>query len=255
MKKTLLFVSVLFAAVSVSAQSSFKASDFIVNDETKTINANISTSDNTITFYAKSDKTGKIDANTAYFNETPSTATQATSTSYTARLQTSGNGADDYRCFIVSAQSAGKLKIAARTGSNSATDRNIIVKQGSKTLKDQMLLESNAVTATDGKVYPYIVVDVTESGNIWIGSGNGNINIYAVEWIPAGVSSVSNPIADVVYFNGTEIVNENGLSLQVYNTVGSLVRTSNSNITMTDLQSGVYIVRAEGVKGALKISK
>lgn len=80
---------------------------------------------------------------------------------------------------------------------------------------------------------------------------------YRIYSITKGTdSSVSNPLADVVYFNGSEILNTEGLNIQMYNALGKLVRTSNAtSINVSDLQNGIYIVRAEGLKGALKISK
>jgi len=59
-----------------------------------------------------------------------------------------------------------------------------------------------------------------------------------------------------IHFNGVELVNTSGLNLQIYNTLGSLVRSSNAtSVSLSDLQNGIYVVRAEGLKGALKISK
>lgn len=98
-------------------------------------------------------------------------------------------------------------------------------------------------------------VTFTATGSTLTVKTNGTkARISKIEVIE-GSSSIQNPtIADAIYFNGAEIINQQGLTLQVYNTLGRLVRTSNSDINMSDLK-GIYIVRAEGLSGALKINR
>lgn len=68
-------------------------------------------------------------------------------------------------------------------------------------------------------------------------------------------SAIQNAIAEKISFNGNVISNVEGLNLSVYNVLGKLMVTSNGDIDMNAYQTGVYVVRAEGVKGALKIRK
>ena len=68
-------------------------------------------------------------------------------------------------------------------------------------------------------------------------------------------SAIQNAIAEKISFNGNVISNVEGLNLSVYNVLGKLMVTSNGDIDMSAYQTGVYVVRAEGVKGALKIRK
>jgi len=56
-----------------------------------------------------------------------------------------------------------------------------------------------------------------------------------------------------VSFNGTEIVNAKGLSLEVYSVLGKRVASSLTSIPTTNFQKGVYIVRVSGTNDSLKI--
>ncbi len=71
-------------------------------------------------------------------------------------------------------------------------------------------------------------------------------------WYPA---SVINPVLSDqgVSFNGTEILNNNGLALEVYNVLGKKVASSMTSIPTVNFQKGIYIVRASGVNSSLKI--
>ena len=56
-----------------------------------------------------------------------------------------------------------------------------------------------------------------------------------------------------VSFNGTEIVNAKGLSLEVYSVLGKRVASSLTSIPTANFQKGVYIVRVSGTNDSLKI--
>lgn len=86
-------------------------------------------------------------------------------------------------------------------------------------------------------------------------TGNGYRIISATVGSESGESAIHNAIAEKISFNGNVISNIEGLNLSVYNVLGKLVATSNSDIDMSAYQTGVYVVRAEGVKGAMKIRK
>jgi hypothetical protein len=56
-----------------------------------------------------------------------------------------------------------------------------------------------------------------------------------------------------VSFNGSEIVNNQGLNIEVYNVIGKKVATSKTSISTANFQKGVYVVRATGFNDSLKI--
>lgn len=58
-----------------------------------------------------------------------------------------------------------------------------------------------------------------------------------------------------IIYKNNELKNSEGLNICVYNSLGKIVACSNQNISMDNYRQGIYIVRAEGVKGAFKFSK
>ena len=73
-------------------------------------------------------------------------------------------------------------------------------------------------------------------------------------WYLNAVQGVKQVLSDKgVSFNGTEIVNKNGLSIEVYSVLGKRVATSITNIPTGNFQKGIYIVRVSGINDALKI--
>ena len=69
-------------------------------------------------------------------------------------------------------------------------------------------------------------------------------------------TAISSTMADAgISYNGREILNPQAKSLVVYNVLGKRVAQSNGNISLDGFQSGIYVVRAEGIQQALKIKK
>lgn len=131
----------------------------------------------------------KIDANSAYFG-TPSDYIE-----YETRLKSGGKS--DSKLFLTAAIPAdGTLKISARTGSNSATDRNVIVTQDGKELLNKILLESEAakvmIEEVEKSVYPVISVPV-KAGEATITFPVGSINFYAFEFVAGGADPEPTP--------------------------------------------------------------
>ena len=60
-------------------------------------------------------------------------------------------------------------------------------------------------------------------------------------------------VNNFISFNGKEILNTKGLSLEVYNVLGKKVAGSLTSISTANFQKGVYIVRASGMNDSLKI--
>ncbi len=81
-----------------------------------------------------------------------------------------------------------------------------------------------------------------------------NTKIYAVTisgtW--TGLSSTSIP---GVSFNGQTIQNNANIQLQVFDTLGRLVESSNKNITMNSYKKGVYIVKSANEKFKIIVTK
>ena len=121
-----------------------------------------------------------IDGNNAYFG------TADDNQKFTHRLKTGGKSSSTNQ-IIATIPSEGKLNIYVRTGSGSATDRNMIVTQGTTELFNKVIKENAAtdyVTVGENKVFPIISVSVTE-GDVVITYPVNGINFYAFEFISA----------------------------------------------------------------------
>ena len=69
-----------------------------------------------------------------------------------------------------------------------------------------------------------------------------------------GTTAVNQVLSDKgVSFNGTEIVNTQGLDIEVYSALGKRVAVSKTNISTANFQKGVYVVRASGSNDSMKI--
>lgn len=134
-----------------------------------------------------------IDANGCRFGTAESYVT------YSHRLKSGGTGSADNQ-MILSIPADGELRIAARTGSNGATDRNLVITQEEAELYNKVVQESDAVTVKemnaageeiDAKVYPYISVAV-KAGRVILSYPTGSLNFYAFAFKAGG----SEPPAD-----------------------------------------------------------
>ena len=110
----------------------------------------------------------------------------------------SGGKSSSSNMLTLTIPSAGTLKILARTGSNSATDRTVVVTQNETELYNQVVKEDDAVKVTgldesdpskETNVYPVISVPV-EAGEVAVTYPIGSINFYGFEFI-AGTSGVN----------------------------------------------------------------
>lgn len=122
-----------------------------------------------------------VDANTAYFGD------ENGYIMFTNRLKTGGkSGAKN--TLTLNPTSKGTVKLYARTGSSSATDRNVLVKHGEDTVANHIILESEAVehrvyvghkNATI-KVYPAVEFEVVAGENYEITYPIGSVNFYGI---------------------------------------------------------------------------
>lgn len=140
-----------------------------------------------------------VDLNNANFG----TADEAVK--YSSRLKTGGKSSAS-RFFTLSVPGDGTVKIAARTGKNSDTTRDIVLTQGGTELAKKILLESEAIEVGEGdnvkKVYPYVTASV-KKGDIDITFPTNSINIYAVEFVAAtsGIKTATAKVSDDATYN------------------------------------------------------
>lgn len=148
------------------------------------------------------DTSGKIsiDSNTAYFGTADSYV------SFNFRLKTGGKSSSN-NALSLTLPKDGTLKIYARTGSNSVTDRTVVLTQRetSTELFNQVVQESDAVaTEIDGeakKVYPVISASA-KAGVVDITYPVGSINFYGFELVGStGVSQILTPNVDGETYN------------------------------------------------------
>ena len=117
-----------------------------------------------------------IDANNCRFGDAEKYV------SYSYRLKSGGKSSSSTNFITFNIPADGKLRIAVRTGSNSATDRNLVLAQGTDTLFNQVILESSAIKVTEGEtevnVYPYVIVDV-KAGSLVASYPVNGVNFYS----------------------------------------------------------------------------
>ncbi len=127
-----------------------------------------------------------IDSNSSYFG------TAEDYQKFTHRLKTGGKSSSK-NSLTLTIPSDGTLNVYVRTGSNSATDRNLVLTQDGTELYNKVVQESDAITVTmgekDNNVYPVISVEV-KAGELAVGYPTGSLNFYGFEFI-AGTSGVN----------------------------------------------------------------
>lgn len=207
----------LIAAVAFAATASAQVLSFDTKYDKGAVPASFSNGDLVLTV---TDTDGKlaVDANTAYFG------TAESYVSFDYRLKTGGKSSSK-NGLTLTLPVDGTLKVYARTGSNGATDRNIVLTQNETELVNKILLESEAVKVTMGEevkeeknVYPVISVEA-KKGDVAITYPVNSVNIYAFELVnAAGVSTILTPKADGKTFNLAGVqVSENAKGLKIKN--------------------------------------
>ena len=204
----------LIAAVAFVATASAQVISFDTKYDKGSIPGSFTNGDLVLTV---TDTDGKlaVDANTAYFG------TPESYVSFDYRLKTGGKSSSKNN-LTLTLPTDGTLKVYVRTGSNGATDRNIVLTQNETELVNKILLESEAGKATiDGvekNVYPVITVEA-KKGDVSITYPVGSINFYAFELVnAAGVSTIIAPKADGKTYNLAGVqVSENAKGLKIKN--------------------------------------
>ena len=148
----------------------------------------------------------EIDANSAYFG------TAEAYEVYDFRLK-SGGKSSSKNALTLSVAAEGTLKVCARTGSNSAEDRNVVLTQNGETLYDNVVKEADAVEVTIGentkKVYPVIAVPVV-AGSVEIAYPVNSINFYAFLLETKGATNGIDEQVKTVTVNRSGIYNLRG---------------------------------------------
>ena len=108
--------------------------------------------------------------------------TQEELKTYRYRLQTSGKSGSK-NSMRLNIPAKGFLRIAVRTGSNSDSTRTLVLSQGTDTLYNRVVKESDAIDvpvtdSTTMKVYPYITVPVN-AGEVVVGYPVNALNFYS----------------------------------------------------------------------------
>ena len=212
----------LIAAVAFAASASAQVLSFDTKYDKGSVPGSF-TKDNLVLNVTDTDGKFAVDANTAYFG------TSESYVSFDYRLKTGGKSSSKNN-LTLTLPTDGTLKIYARTGSNSATDRNIVLTQNETELVNKILLESEATTITiedatsptgkvEKNVYPVITVEA-KKGDVAITYPVNSVNIYAIELVGTsnGVSTILTPKADGKTFNLAGVqVSENAKGLKIKN--------------------------------------
>lgn len=146
-----------------------------------------------------------IDENSAYFG------TEDSYVEFTHRLRTGGKSSSNNNMQL-GIPSDGTLKLYARTGSNSATDRNVIFAQNGQEIFNKTMLETNSVTVNmdiDGttaekKIYQIHEISV-KKGTVDVTYPTNSINFYAFEFISSGGQQEQEQVAATVSMTKDEI--------------------------------------------------
>lgn len=162
----------------------------------------------------------EVDANSQYFG------TAESYKNFSFRLKSGGKSLTKNN-LILTVPSDGTLKVYVRTGSSSATDRNVVLTQNGTELVNKILLESEAVSVPmtvdnvtkDTKVFPVISVPVKQ-GDVAIKYPVNSVNFYGFELVKTstGISSVN-----------TAAAKKNG---KTYNMAGQEVSSSAKGIVI-----------------------
>ena len=113
---------------------------------------------------------------------------------------------------------------------------------------------SAAIQSTGANVYMVMSFPVTANKTYVVGVLGSKLMLRGLNY--KVVAGVSNVFADKgISFDGKTVLNSMNNNIEIYNVLGKLVGKSSTDFNMTDLPKGIYIVRAEGINGALKFTK
>ena len=157
-----------------------------------------------------------------------------------------------YASFKVSGNST--IYLIGCTGST-GIDRIAFITDGTKLIGSKKF-----TTTTTTATPPVSTADMLDATINYTGPGttlyvyfNASIALYYMS-ATSVITAVKQVLSDKgISFNGTEISNPKGMSLEVYNVLGKKVAGSLTSIPTSNFTKGVYIVRISGSNDSLKI--
>jgi hypothetical protein len=253
MKKVLLSVILLVCASMMFAQKTWNFSDagkFSPQTYSST------TIVDGLKILASASATVTIDANTKKHG----------TYSFTQRLKLGGSGGftaenrymPTTRALVFQVSGPGTITVCCLS-SSSSSDRRLLLTNGTDSISS--FSAPGSYSDADGNNIPLETFNYTGgAATLYLYSVNSGVNIYLLD-----VSSAINMVDIIIdtpiqntfaSFNGSEIVNTNGLSLEVLNASGnSIISSSAPTIATAQLPKGVYIVREVGTSNILKFVK
>jgi hypothetical protein len=197
MKKIFTLLTMALLAIGAQAQKISFSADDIASAGEWSQGKEFSNGDFKITLVDDQKKMA-IDENKAYFGTADSYE------KFTHRLKSGAKSQGTGKlCQIsVTIPFNGDLKVYARTGSNSATDRNLVISQNGESLYNEIIQESQAISVEmeeninadnnptgSTKVYPIVTVKVT-AGTALITFPTGSMNFYGFEFVSDGTTVI-----------------------------------------------------------------
>ena len=266
MKKSLLFIAIIAITATTFAQTVWDFSTLYPLTTGNTTIANQGVKDN-IGFFVNPLASTPVTTFTIDF----SSKTFAAGGTYaggalTSRLKLGGKGSDasssnpnmpttNYLYFNVTG--ACTITVFCRSSTSNATDgRTLYITDGTN------LLGSFLPPTTSSDAATIVTANYTGgAGVIYIYGYINAFNIYRVEVSAnVGTTTVISGIEEIfndkgITFNGNEVLNSNNRNIEVFNILGKQIGKSTTNFDMTAFPKGIYLVRTEGVNGALKFTK
>ena len=192
MKKIFTLIATAVMAMSANAQQiAFTEDDVAAKG---TLNGKVFEAGSFKLTITDTDGKFELDKNAQYFGDAENQVKSAG-----GRLK-SGGKSSSKNLITASIPAAGTLKVWVRTGSNSATDRNLVITQGETELYNKVVQEADAVKVKgldesdpekDTNVYPVIAVEVA-AGDVVITYPVGSMNFYGFEFVAEGATAIEN---------------------------------------------------------------
>mgnify|MGYP002671793378 CR=1 FL=1 len=188
MKKFFTLIAAVALAASVNAQTLKFDQNYAKGSVPATFSA-----DGLVLKVVDTDSKMVVEDNSQYFGTADSYE------KFDKRLKTGGKSLSKNN-LTLTVPSDGTLKVYVRTGSASATDRNVVLTQNKTELVNKIILESEAVSVdmpgdngtVSTKVFPVISVPVKQ-GDVSITYPVNSVNFYGFELVKTGtgISSVN----------------------------------------------------------------
>jgi hypothetical protein len=155
-----------------------------------------------------------------------------------------------YASFKVSGNST--IYFIGATNTN-GSDRILFITDGTQLIGSKKFTNTTVGTTTTADILDATINYTGPATTLYV-YFNASIVLYYMSATNIVLTATSQVLSDKgVSFNGTEILNTKGLSLEVYNVLGKKVASSTTSVPTANFQKGVYIVRVSGTNDSLKI--